>query len=143
MTKKIEHKEYKLQIKNIEILDVVIEHPKEPIKDAIYNYDINIQHKSNRKDNILFAILDIQIYNKDKKRRLGKITTSCIFEIIDLQNIIKINGSTIDMPSDLMSIINSVSISTTRGVMFSLFKGTFLHNAILPLIDPTSFTRNK
>ena len=26
------------------------------------------------------------------------------------------------------------SSSTTRGVMFSTFKGTFLHNAILPLL---------
>jgi hypothetical protein len=31
--------------------------------------------------------------------------------------------------------LNSISISTTRGVMFSELKGTILHHAFLPIID--------
>ena len=43
----------------------------------------------------------------------------------------------ISEPLDIfISTLNSISISTTRGMMFSAFRGTFLHNAILPLIDP-------
>jgi len=142
MTKNKILDKYKLQIKNVEILDLLIEHPIKPIE-SIYNYDINIQHKANTKDQILAAILTVHVFSEDKKNRLGKITTSCIFEIKDLQNIIKVPNEKVDFPKDLIEIINSLTISTTRGVMFSQFKGTFLHNAILPLIDPSAFKRDK
>jgi uncharacterized protein YbbC (DUF1343 family) len=36
-------------------------------------------------------------------------------------------------------MLNSISLSTTRGAMFSTFKGTFLHGAVLPIIDPKQF----
>ena len=38
--------------------------------------------------------------------------------------------------------LNSISLSTLRGAMFNHFKGTFLHEAILPVIDPGSFKMN-
>jgi hypothetical protein len=39
-------------------------------------------------------------------------------------------------------MLNRISISTTRGAMFSTFKGTFLHAAILPIVDPKNFKAN-
>lgn len=33
-----------------------------------------------------------------------------------------------------------VSLSTARGYMAATFKGTILHNAFLPIIDPKTFT---
>ena len=44
-----------------------------------------------------------------------------------------------ELPTDIIVTINSISISTIRGIMFSTFKGTYLHNAFLPIIDPKSF----
>jgi hypothetical protein len=35
--------------------------------------------------------------------------------------------------------INSISMDTLRGIMFSKFMGTYLHNAILPIIDSEQF----
>jgi hypothetical protein len=43
------------------------------------------------------------------------------------------------LPSGIIDLLNSVSVSTVRGMMFSAFKGTFLHNAVLPVIDPKTF----
>ena len=42
----------------------------------------------------------------------------------------------ITMPGALAEILNSISISTTRGVMYAAFRGTFLQHAILPIVDP-------
>jgi hypothetical protein len=49
----------------------------------------------------------------------------------------------VKLPSDIIIAMNSISISTIRGIMFSTFKGTYLHNAFLPVIDPKSFNVDK
>ena len=49
----------------------------------------------------------------------------------------------VKLPSDIIIAINSISISTIRGIMFSTFKGTYLHNAFLPVIDPKAFNIEK
>lgn len=48
----------------------------------------------------------------------------------------------VSFPDNILVTFNSISISTMRGLMFAQFKGTFLHNAILPIIDPGSFITN-
>ncbi len=53
------------------------------------------------------------------------------------------NGLTMIIPDSLSEILNSVSISTTRGVMHSTLKGTFLNNAILPIIDTKALLKNQ
>ncbi len=45
--------------------------------------------------------------------------------------------------SVIIIAMNSISISTLRGIMFSTLKGAYLRNAILPVIDPKSFHVNK
>ena len=49
----------------------------------------------------------------------------------------------IDIPENFIITINSVALSTTRGLMFSLFKGTFLQGAILPLLDPSQYKKER
>jgi len=39
--------------------------------------------------------------------------------------------------------VNSIALSTTRGLLFAQFRGTPLHNTILPLIDPADFSVNE
>jgi hypothetical protein len=70
----------------------------------------------------------------------SSIDRSNIYEILNFVDVIKIStDGKLDIPQALIEVLNSISISTTRGVMFSTFKGTFLHNAVLPIIDPRQF----
>jgi hypothetical protein len=41
----------------------------------------------------------------------------------------------LNVPQGLTELLAVQAIATMRGIMFSTFKGTFLHNAVLPLID--------
>jgi len=45
----------------------------------------------------------------------------------------------LELPEPLATTLNSVSISTTRGLMFAIFRGSFLRKAVLPVVDPTLF----
>jgi hypothetical protein len=86
---------------------------------------------------LLFIVVNISIQSEDTKIILGGVSTSCIFEILNFEEVIKLaNNGKYDIPKILLDTLNAISLSTTRGVMYSTFRGTFLHNAILPIIYP-------
>jgi hypothetical protein len=47
------------------------------------------------------------------------------------------------LPEDLQVSANTISLSTSRGLLFSRLRGTALHNALLPLIDVSNFSKNQ
>ena len=77
--------------------------------------------------------------HKNKKTELGSIKVSCVYYIDNLTEFKSTDNKQFDFPNDFISTVNSISISTARGIMFSQLKGTFLHNAILPILDPKGF----
>lgn len=131
-----------LQLKSIEILKTNLTLP--PTKDVIlnkFNFNVNLESKADANNKILFVIVAVEISSEDRNHVLGSLTASCIYEISSFEENIKINEEgKIVMPQQLTDMLNSISISTIRGVMFSTFKGTFLHNAYLPIISPRSLT---
>jgi hypothetical protein len=64
----------------------------------------------------------------------------CIYSISKFDDVIKMNAEgKLEIPQPLAELLNAVSVSTARGAMFSAFKGTFLHNALLPMVEPHQF----
>ncbi|MDD2385737.1 MAG: hypothetical protein PHP52_03030 [Bacteroidales bacterium] len=68
---------------------------------------------------------------------------NCIFKIEDLVNYCDSKTKKVNLPDTIVTTLNSIAISTCRGVMASHFQGTMLHNAILPLLDPKSFSHEQ
>lgn len=136
----IEQKEVniEMQIKAIELLNNSIILPpnaKNPITN--FNFNLNIESKADVTKKLVFVIVNVEIKNDDQSLIIGTISVSCVYEIFNFEEVIKIEvDGKINMPPKLVETLNIISISTTRGVMFSTFKGTFLHNAFLPIIDP-------
>ena len=106
---------------------------KEIQPSTIFNFKISVEHLVSVEKDQLNVICKIEIGHSVENIVYGKITSSCVFEVKGIHKFKE--GKTIKLPGNVIAQINSVSISTTRGIMFSQFKGTFLHNAILPLID--------
>lgn len=144
MSNQEQNKEPKInyQINNIEILDVDISFPGQRFQEKyMFHYQINVQHRVNAENKLLFVYTSILTMAEDKTTRLGHIKAACVFFIENLMDFESNNKEIqFDLPETFISILNTISISTTRGIMFAQFKGTFLHNAILPLIDPKSLT---
>ena len=84
---------------------------------------------------------NVEIFTEDNAFILGKLSSSLIFEFENLASFVV--DKEVKLPSDIIIAINSISISTIRGIMFSTFKGTYLHNAFLPVIDPKAFNIEK
>ena len=134
-----------LQLKSIEILKTNLNLPQ--AKDVIintFNFNVNLESKADANNKLLFVIVAVEISSEDKNHVFGSLTASCIYEINNFEDNIKISkDGKIVMSQQLTDMLNSISISTIRGVMFSTFKGTFLHNAYLPIISPRSLTPSK
>ena len=130
------------QLINIETLESELKTPKEPLSNTIpFSFDIAVEQRFNIDQELIIVTCDIAIFPQDNpKLRLGKYRSSCIFKVNDLHKYI-VNDKKINLPEIFISTLNSVSISTTRGLMFSLFKGTFLQGAILPLVDPNQYRK--
>lgn len=136
-----ENKDYsvELQLKGIEILSQSINLPQS--NDFTVNgftFDIGVEIKFEPTNKLIFVFVNIIIFdNKEQQLILGSALVNNIFLITNYNDIIQIDkNNKITLPTDVIMLLNSMSISTTRGVLFGIFKGTFLHNAILPIIDP-------
>ncbi|HRO77014.1 MAG TPA: hypothetical protein PLP27_12805 [Crocinitomicaceae bacterium] len=129
-----------LQVKAIELLNSSIKLPANPNKPITnFNFNIEIESSFDAPNKLFFVIVHVEVKDDDQFI-LGALSVSCIFEIANFSDVVKVQADgKIDMPSKLIETLNFISISTTRGVMFSTFRGTFLHGAFLPIIDPKQF----
>jgi len=116
------NKEIKFQITNIDLLEATLNPQNKSLEEnQVFNYDINLENKQ-------------EIF--------GKYKAGCVFQIENLENFkSKEDENKLDLPNNLIVTLNSVSISTIRGMMANFYRGTSLHNAILPIINPASFSK--
>jgi hypothetical protein len=137
---KIENKDFnvEMQIRAIELLNGSLNLPANPNTPVTnFNFNISIESRADAVNKLVFVIVHVEIKNDDYSIVLGALSVSCIFEIVNFKDVIKVEADgKVNIPQRLIETLNIISISTTRGVMFSTFKGTFLHSAVLPIIDP-------
>lgn len=136
-------KEILFQLKGLELLDVKLVHQVKPLpSQLIFNFDISLEHRINVEKKMVVVVTSVAILHEDKNTLLGSIKASCVFEIQNILEFVDEKSKEIKMPNDILTTLNSISISTVRGIMFSQFKGTFLHNAHLPLVNPKGLEKN-
>lgn len=130
-----------LQLRAIELLHNAMYLPADP-NIALENFEfaLQIENRIDAPNKLVFVIVQVGISTSQRAQELGKITLSCIYELANFNTVISIEpDGKPTIPQYLTEMLNSISISTTRGVMFATFKGTFLHSAVLPIIDPKQF----
>lgn len=134
----------KFQIKGIELLDLSLKNPQIPLNaERNYNYNINVEQRINNEEKLVFVITNVDMVHEEDQQLHASIRTSCIFYIENFQDFIVENSNEVNLPEQFAVTLNSISLSTTRGIMFSSFKGTFMHNSILPILNPTDLVFTK
>jgi hypothetical protein len=130
------------RLKNIEIAQSSLTAIDYALPDnVIFKFNINIEHLVNIDQNLIVIKPAVAIFVEDEKSILASLSINLVFKIEDL---VKYEiDKEVKLPSDIIIAMNSISISTLRGIMFSTLKGTYLHNAILPVIDSKSFHVNQ
>ena len=143
MKKNIQKAEIKFLIKGIELLDSNITYPKAPlIGDVVFKFDINVEIKIINEQSLIMAIVSVGILDNKTIDKYGFIRVNCIFGIDNFASFVNSETKKVDFPKPFITSLNSIALSTTRGIMFDQFRGTFLNGAILPILDPTFLEKN-
>ncbi len=141
---KIKEQAFTFQFKGIEILETRQYQATQPLPDVVtYNFDISIEHRFNNEHKLVIVIVAINIKNEANTDKFGAIKIACTFSVTNFDDFVNNTTKQPQLPEPIVGTLNSISLSTTRGVMFSHFKGTALHNAILPVVDPKNFISAK
>src|SRR6187401_762520 len=127
-----------IKLRGIELLNVSLirlEHTSKNLSTFLYNVRIVQDIDKNKK--LVFIIVHVDIHSTEEKKDVGSLSVSHIYELANFEEVVTIlDEHNFKLSESVNDILNSISISTTRGVMFSTFKGTLLHNAILPIVNP-------
>jgi hypothetical protein len=125
----------------VELLNLEIKHPQQENTNlSTFHFDLKLQHRVNEEKKMVFVVTTIQVMNQDKSAQMAMVQSSTIFEV---ENIDALKGSdgSFQFPNTFLDEINSMAISTTRGIMYSEFRGTFLHKAVLPIFRMESLKK--
>jgi len=127
---------FEFSIKGIEIVNSMIKAPPEGGTALTFNFDMQFRTIPNMQENVLTVFADVVIKDLEKEVQVGQYSAVFHYSVLDLSKLlVKTDGKYLDMPDPLAKTLLGISVSTLRGLMFGAFKGTFLHNAILPVID--------
>lgn len=131
-----------MKFKGIELIEKVVVYPQAiaslpPSEEIDYTFTYLVDVKLDALQKMAVTITDITIdFAKDTSIKLAKFKTFCAFEFPEFEEVfIKTNDDKYEVPVDIEILLKSTGLSTTRGIIFAEVRGTYLHNAILPLID--------
>lgn len=131
-------KPFNFQIKGIEILESSIIAPKNKLdSNIVFGFDLEVKQSFNLENELSIVTSTVNVFDNNTKVKLGHLTASCIFYIEKLENYIDKEKNILTLPESAIIMLNSISISTIRGVMYGVFRGTFLNGAILPVVNPS------
>lgn len=100
------------------------------------NYEISFDNTIDKEEQLFSFVTNVRVLGQ-RKKEIGAVSVDCVFQIFDFDEVIRIRrNGTAEVNDELMELFGRVALSTTRGVMYSAFKGTLLHNAILPVLEP-------
>jgi hypothetical protein len=126
-----------LNIVNIEIIGQEMSFTPEfkPVK--IYDFGLEIESKYDESNKLVIVKLIVEI--RAEGYRCASQTAQYWFNVEAYQDTIKRNAEGhFQIPRELQVKMNDIVINTARGLLYAEFKGTLLHDAILPVIDPAA-----
>lgn len=134
---------FEFKLTAVELLEFSLTFNERLITDLkLFHYNINIEHRIVEESKLVMVIMHVSVLHEDQESILATVKASCVYEVTNIEEIIKKQGNNLSILEGASTIVNSITISTVRGIMFSLFRGTILHNAILPVIEPKSLIPN-
>lgn len=129
--------EISFAIRGIEIVQSVLNQPpQQGIKTEEFIFNLNVEQKIDETNKIILVFVSTNISTKEVEHPLASLTTLCVFHVANFNEVSKKDGDKLVLPDHFINLLSSIAISTSRGVMFTFFRGTYLHKAILPVIDP-------
>src|SRR4051812_22787887 len=89
-----------------------------------FQFEITIEQKVQSKTKSILVFVFVNIYNEDKSNLWGHLNSVCFFAIHNFDEaIIQNENNAYVIPDEFQKLINPIAISTTRGIIYSEFRG--------------------
>ncbi|WP_121966506.1 hypothetical protein [Myroides sp. N17-2] len=105
--------------------------------DNIFEFKLDIEHRFALDEELILVVLQGHILSSDKVE-LAVVEANMFYKVPNLKNFENKKEQIMELPAEFITMLHSMSVSTLRGIMFSQFRGTNLHHAILPVLNHTS-----
>lgn len=134
MTGDTQEKPFKLQ--GIELISFLIQpQAGKNLTNAAVEFNIKQEQKTNHAKQLVFIFTSVSIIQSGNNNVLASIKTGCGFTLQDFDNLIrKEEKGGYLIPHELNIALNRISLSTSRGILFSELRGYYLQDMILPLL---------
>lgn len=131
------------QIKAVDLINSSLQSPKSVhTNEQSFSFSISVEQKLDQNNKCLIVVTHVEITSADDlDYKLATGSVACLFAIDNYSDVVKIEDGKININQGITDVLNSISFSTTRGVLSQALKGTYLHNAILPVIDPKTYKK--
>lgn len=107
-----------------------------PDPGTVFNFEVKIDSNVDPAQKLIMLSTTIRIKDESRESELGSLVCVCGFSVTNFNEVVKVREEKpFEIEASFADTLNSIAISTTRGVMYSELKGTALHMAILPLVD--------
>lgn len=111
---------------------------------ADFIFEVKVETKVQAEVGNVIVVVIVKIIDDNKQSVLAAYEIWCIFQIFDFdKKILKNEVGLYAIPDILQKTFLPVSISTVRGIIFSDLVGTYLQNAIMPVIYMNSFMQEE
>jgi hypothetical protein len=131
--------DFQLRFQSIELVAKSLEPPSGQLKDDDLNFNYLVDLKLSPEQKLAFVITDVTLLRISDKSTLAYFKLLTVFQVLNFDDVFKkVDHNVFDVPLQLEILLKSAGLSTIRGVIYSELRGTYLNNAILPLIDIAS-----
>lgn len=133
------------QLRGVELHELIIHKPQPGATAPInFNFEINVEANVDSNRKLVINATHVKIKGDNQDALLGSMTCACIFSVANFHEMVIMKDETLaEINESFVETLNSISISTARGVLFSELRGTALHHAILPIIDIKQLSKAK
>jgi hypothetical protein len=127
------------QFKNIDIVYKAVAPRPVDFQGGEFSFDINAEASIRTEEQQIFVFVKINVRDAQKPQVLATFTIVNIFQIFNFAEAVTQNEHGLFViDTELDRYLKSAAISTLRGVIWSELKGSYLHFAVLPVIDVVS-----
>jgi len=132
-------RKFSLDLKN-EYLKAQFENPGK----FEYTFEVNTTRTGVVDKNLFIVAVYLRVFmDKEKKTELANIDIDNVFELADLINYYDKENNLINLPGNIESSLIGISLSHARAIFITKSAGTFLQDAILPVMNPGEFMKSE
>lgn len=132
------------QLRGVELHQLIINKQMPGVQPPVkFNFDVQIESNVDAVQKVIINAATIGVKGDNQPNLLGSITCICLFSVANYEEVVTMRSETQAEINDAFAdTINSITISTARGMMASELRGTYLHFAVLPIIDVMGLKKN-